>query len=92
MDQMRALKAIHLKFVILSSILAPCVTATGAYWGVKMQIEAKDRTVNERISQLELSNQEKFTNKDSFDKLYGEVRQLHDDVLIIKNLMTRPRK
>lgn len=86
-DDDAALKNIHLKLLILACITTPCVTATGAYWGLKIQIEEKDRQISDRISRVELSDQKTFADKESLKTLNTKVDQISQDVTEIKTIL-----
>lgn len=81
------LKGIHLKILVLAGIVTPCLTASGAYWGLKLQIEQKDFQISERVSRVELENTKNFADKQSLQSLTQEVKQIHDDVTEIKAIL-----
>lgn len=88
----KVLQKWHVMIAVLLGIASPCITATGAYWGLKLQIEEKDRAVSDRINKVELSNQKNFADKGSLDDLSTEVKHMHDDVLEIKTLLKSQRR
>lgn len=83
--------SIHMKLGVLFGIVMPTLTASGAYWGVKLQIEEKNRQVSDRVSKIELDNEKNFADKDSLQGLTREVQSIHDDVIQIKALLQKRR-
>lgn len=80
------LKNLHLKIIILTGILAPCLTASGAYFGLKAKIEEKDRLISDRVSTLELTDNKTYIDKDSFNHLSNKVDVLSNqstEILVI---------
>lgn len=83
------LKDIKLKVAVLMAVITPCVTATGAYWGLKLQIEERDRLTSDRISNFEATAYQTFVDKTAFDKMNDEVKAMHDDVIEVKTILKR---
>lgn len=78
--------------LVAGGIITPCVTATGAYYGLKMKMEEKDRVVSERVTKVEIDAAEKFVKKDDFKDLNTEVKSMHDDVTEIKAILKHDRR
>lgn len=81
------LSNIHLKLLILSGIVVPCLTASGAYWSIKLQVVESNNEMSNRVAKVESESTKNFVGKQSFDELSHEVKDMHDDVLEIKTLI-----
>jgi hypothetical protein len=90
--EVKVLQKWHITLAVIVGIAAPCITATGAYWGLKLQIEEKHRAVSDRISKVELDTEKDFANKTTLDDLSTEVKHMHDDVLEIKTFLKSQRR
>lgn len=81
------LKSIQLKIAILVGLATPVVAVAGAFYGLKIQMEEKDRQVSDRIGLVELNNEKNFADKSSLKELQQELRATHDDVITIKAML-----
>lgn len=71
--------------------MTPAVTATGMYYGLKVDMEEKNRAISDRISTLQLNDQKDYVDKASFDKLGDKVDIIGQDVTEIKTMLKAQR-
>lgn len=81
------------KLALLSAIVVPTVSATGAFFGLKTEMVEKEAAINSRISSVELRTEQNFADKPSMNKMQDNLQHLRDDVSDMKNdLKTLLRK
>lgn len=83
------LKNWHLKFAIVSVLIFPTVTAVGAYYDLRNKITQNSGSTELRMSQLELQSNQQFADKTTLKEMQDEQRQMHDDILQIKTILTK---
>jgi hypothetical protein len=76
---------------LLSAIVVPTVTATGAYFKLDSKIQEREAIVTERISSLELQTTKSFAEKNDLKEIREDIKQLRNDVTEIKTMLQRRR-
>jgi hypothetical protein len=85
------LRGWHTKIAILLAIMSPTVTATGAFYGMKNDIQAREAKINERVLSLELSNTKEFADKQELSEIHTDVREMRKEISELKNMLIRRR-
>jgi hypothetical protein len=84
------------KLAVLSAIVLPTITATGAFYDLKASITEKETVVNQRISALELETTKTFADKESIKDLRTEMKEMradfNKDLNEIKTLIIRSNR
>lgn len=80
------------KIAILTAIVTPTITATGAYYDLKSRVEQNDTNNSARLVKLELQSNNQYADKATLNAVQAELRDTHDDVIAIKTFLTRKLK
>lgn len=81
------LKSWQVKLAILSSIIIPTATATGAFFGLKVsRVEDKAELI-QRVDKLELQSAKTFADKASLEVLDTRTRKMENDITEIKTIL-----
>lgn len=91
-SQNELLKNWHLKLLLLSGLILPTITATGAYYDLKGKLTQASEKNDARISEIELQARLQFVDKTTLKDMQDEQRAMHDDILQIKTLLTKRLK
>lgn len=78
-----------LKLAILTAIVVPSVTATGAFYKMETRLNEKNFQTENRISKLEVDTVRNFADKPTMVKLQDDVAKLREDTSEIKALLKR---
>lgn len=77
----------HLKLAILAGILTPAVTATGAYYGVKITMVKDKAELSQRVDRLELDSTKTYADKASLQSLDSRMQKMENDITEIKTIL-----
>ena len=88
-SQNEVLKNWHLKILVLSGLIVPTITATGAYYSIQNKLSENASKNENRITQLELQSNQQFADKNTLKEMQDEQRQMHDDILEIKTILNK---
>lgn len=81
------LKSWHLKLLIIGAMLTPAITATGAYYGVRIKMVEDQKEVSDRVNKLELDTAKTFAEKSSLQNLDGRMQRMENDITEIKTIL-----
>lgn len=84
---MSLLRSWKLKLALLAAIVAPSVTATGAYYKLQIQLTEKNQQTENRISGLELQSVKNFADKPTMDDMRRNVEHMQQDIAEIKTIL-----
>lgn len=74
-----------LRIALLSAIIIPTVTATGAFYDLKAKIQEKDT----KIVDLELKITKNFADKPTMQKVQDDLQEVKSGIVEIKTLLKR---
>lgn len=80
-----------LKIGILTGILVPAITATGAIYGIKEDAHQAEASLNRRISEVELKTEINKADKSLLEQVQRDVSRMREDVVEIKTLLRARR-
>jgi uncharacterized protein YfiM (DUF2279 family) len=89
--EIAVLESWKLKLAVLSAIIFPTITATGAFYGLKSEMKDQQAAINEKVAALELKTQKEFIDKETGKELRDEVRALRSSMDEIKNILLKKR-
>lgn len=81
------LKNWHIKILVLTGIVAPVMTATGAYFGIKVKMAEDKQEISERVSKIELESTRSFADKTSLQNLDVRMQKMENDITEIKTIL-----
>lgn len=90
--ELTVLESWKLKIAVISAIVFPTITATGAFYGLKSEIKDNQVQVQEKISRLELQSQREFVDKDTVRDLRGDMKQMQRSIDELKEIMLKSRR
>ena len=83
------LKSWKVKLGLLTAIIIPTITATGAFYDLKASILEKEQAVNARISAVELQTEKNFADKTALQDMRNDIKEIRGEVSEIKTILIR---
>lgn len=77
------------RFAFIALLITPTLTAAALYWKTQIKINDNQASVNERVTQLELKQEKTFVDKESFQEMQKDVKQLRTDMTEVKTLLRK---
>ncbi len=81
------LKNWHIKLAVLSALVSPAVSATGAYFSIQNRITSETAHVSEKVNNLELRITESYADKNSLRAIDDRTRKMENDIVEIKTML-----
>jgi len=78
-----------LKLGLITMLLVPTITATGAFYDLKSKITEREIAVNQKISDLELSTQKTFADKEALKEMRSDIKEMRSEMAEIKTLILK---
>lgn len=70
-------------------LLVPTITATGAFYDLKARIVEREIAVNQKINEIELSNQKTFADKEALKEMRTDIKEMRNEMAEIKTLILK---
>lgn len=90
--ELTILESWKLKLAIVSAIVFPTITATGAFYGLKSEMKDQQAIVQNKISQIELQSQREFVDKETVKDLRGDMKMMQRSIDELKEIMLRSKR
>lgn len=83
------LKNWQIKIALLTSIVMPTITATGAYYNLSDKMTASKTEYSEKVSSLELKITQSFADKASLQRIDERTQKIQNDITELATIVKR---
>ena len=71
------------KLAILTAIVFPTVTATGAFYGLKANMADTEYSLTQKINNVQLEVEKNFADKRSLDEIKSDIKEIQRDIKLL---------